>query len=503
MIYAAAIPLALLLGYATSSFTEPDASTFATVGLVLFVLTLPLLIKFHHVWLIFFWNASFNVFFLPAQPHFWLLLAGMSFGISWLDSLVGQRPMLNVPQLTKPLLFLAGVVLLTGFFRGGIGIRAMNSAAYGGKNYFYVLGPILGFFALAAVRIPPAKARRMVNFFLLSGTTFILSNLAFLLGPSFYFLFYLLPPDAIGTQAQGDLIAIIGGIARISGLVPTCTAVIFWLLASSGIRGLFDIARPWRLLLFCGALAGSAFGGYRNVTFMLALLLLCQFVCEGLILTRFLPIFAGFGACLLMSLMLFSDQLPLTVQRAISFFPVKVDPSVVQDAEGSTRWRLDMWQVVIPDIPKYLLLGKGYSIDPADLYFAEQETKQGLVQNYEVLRVAGDYHSGPLTLIIPFGILGVIGFLWLLGAGVKVLYQNQRFGDPALKSVNTFFLAYFITQAFVYFTIFGAFNLQVSIFTGVLGMSVALNGGVRKAVPARAVILPSHERTAPALAARF
>jgi hypothetical protein len=107
--------------------------------------------------------------------------------------------------------------------------------------------------------------------------------------------------------------------------------------------------------------------------------------------------------------------------------------------------------------------------------------------------VAGDYHSGPLSLIIPFGIWGVIGFLWLLGAGIKVLYQNHHYGDPALKQINAFFLASFITQSIIYITVFGAFNSQLSAFTGILGMSVALNGGVCKAPVRKALQAAARE----------
>jgi hypothetical protein len=97
--------------------------------------------------------------------------------------------------------------------------------------------------------------------------------------------------------------------------------------------------------------------------------------------------------------------------------------------------------------------------------------------------VAGDYHSGPLSTIIPLGLWGAIGFLWLLAAGAKALYRNYRYGAPALRQINTFFLAFFIAQGIFFFGIFGAFNTQLYMFTGLLGMSVSLNGGVRKPAP--------------------
>jgi hypothetical protein len=97
--------------------------------------------------------------------------------------------------------------------------------------------------------------------------------------------------------------------------------------------------------------------------------------------------------------------------------------------------------------------------------------------------VAGDYHNGPLSTIIPLGLWGMIGLIWLLGAGTKVLYRNYRYGDPALRLINTLFLTLFITQSIVFFTMFGAFNSQLYLFTGLLGLSVSLNGGVRKPAP--------------------
>jgi len=133
-----------------------------------------------------------------------------------------------------------------------------------------------------------------------------------------------------------------------------------------------------------------------------------------------------------------------------------------------------------------LWLGKGYRIDPNELYFAVISGGAGGIAA-EASMVAGDYHSGPLSTIIPLGLGGTLAFLWLLGAGIRVLYRNYRYGDPALQRINGFFLAFFIAQIIFYLGVFGALNYQLCAFTGLLGMSVSINGGVRKPgqVPAR------------------
>jgi len=110
----------------------------------------------------------------------------------------------------------------------------------------------------------------------------------------------------------------------------------------------------------------------------------------------------------------------------------------------------------------------------------------GIISSYESAMVAGDYHSGALSVLMPFGMFGTIAFLWLLGAGVKVLHCNRRYGDPKLKLINDFFLSYFLAQVLIFFFVFGALNSQLSVFLGILGLSVSLNGGVcRKKVLAR------------------
>ena len=102
-------------------------------------------------------------------------------------------------------------------------------------------------------------------------------------------------------------------------------------------------------------------------------------------------------------------------------------------------------------------------------------------ESAEVAVYAGDYHSGPLSVIIPFGIYGAVALLWFLGAGVWVLRQNCRYGDPALHTINTFLLADFITRTFFFFFIFGALYSDLYHFTGLVGLGVSLNGGVARA----------------------
>jgi hypothetical protein len=92
--------------------------------------------------------------------------------------------------------------------------------------------------------------------------------------------------------------------------------------------------------------------------------------------------------------------------------------------------------------------------------------------------LAGDYHNGPLSVIIPFGVWGALAFLWFISVGTRVLYRNWKYGDPDLKIINAFLFAGFAAHILMFMAIFGAFDNDMHFFVGYLGLGVALNGGM-------------------------
>jgi UPF0716 family protein affecting phage T7 exclusion len=62
---------------------------------------------------------------------------------------------------------------------------------------------------------------------------------------------------------------------------------------------------------------------------------------------------------------------------------------------------------------------------------------------------------------------------------LRVLYRNYLYSEPELKSLNTFLLAQFVARLVFYVGFYGQFYLDLMIFTGSVGLSLALNSGVR------------------------
>ena len=484
--YLLAIPLALFLGILAAS---PNELTLTLIGMLLFFLALPFFIGWHHTLLIVFWNSAFTAVFLPGQPAFWLLFAVLSFGLAVLNHIVGRRPFLSVPDMTRPLLFMLVVIVGTAWYHGGIGVRALGGAANGGKYYILVLGGIVGYFALTAGQISNSKRQRMAGLFFLSGTSYLLSNIVFALGPAFYILYYLILSVYAGDQAAGE--AGLATLGRLQGLAPACLATFCFLLMKYGIRGLFDWTKPWKpafLLIIFGV---TFFCGFRSMLATIFLVFAFQFCFEGLVRTRLFPVTIGLAICGFIPILLFANKMPPLVQRTISFLPVNVDSSIQADAMGTSEWRFQMWAVLWKEVPKYLVIGKGYGIDPTELDSVFTAQRMGILPNtFEGSMLAGDYHSGPLSVIIPFGIMGAVAFLWVLFAGFRVLYLNYRHGDEQLRRINSVLLSYYLAYAVSFFFIFGAFNSELYVFLGVVGFSVCLNRGVMRKAAVEGVRSP-------------
>ena len=69
-----------------------------------------------------------------------------------------------------------------------------------------------------------------------------------------------------------------------------------------------------------------------------------------------------------------------------------------------------------------------------------------------------------------------------MAAGIRVVYQNYQFGDPAYHHINTFLFAYFVVKVISFFAVFGSLHSDLPLFLGMLGLSISLNGGVAKPV---------------------
>jgi O-antigen ligase len=243
------------------------------------------------------------------------------------------------------------------------------------------------------------------------------------------------------------------------------------------------LSRPWRLLLLLASIVGVSFGGFRTSLILLLLTFAILFFLQGLHRTKYM--FSMVAALILGSILLVpvAHKLPLSVQRSLSVLPLNLDPAAKMSAEMSSQWRIEMWQQVLPEIPKYLLRGKGYALDPQEV--EQFNVTNASKRNWAGALLSGDYHNGPLSVIIPFGIYGALAFAWFLFACHRLMWRYLKHGHPSLRNINALLLAFFAARTVVFFFVFGALNSDMAIFAGLVGLSVALNAAVQ--VPAAQV----------------
>ncbi len=481
-----AVGLALMAGLALASPLSYFSVIFVA-GLFM-VLVSPLLLRWYHALTICFWNTVFVAFFLPGRPPIWVVVAVIGLACAVVTNAIRNRPAaLRVWSVSWPLIALAVVVVITLLVRGGFGARSLGSDMWGSKRYLTLLGGIVGYFVLTSQVIPRARAQWYAGLFFLTGVTAVLSDIVFVAGPSFYFLFNFLSVDVAANQVMTQ-----DTLRRFTGLAWLAQAVYWFLLLRYGIRGVFDLRQPWRVFAFVLLFGVSLFGGFRSSIILLALLFLTQFWYERLLRTKFFPIALACGVLVSGFVLAFAENLPLSMQRSLTFLPIKVHPMARQDAEGSLDWRLSMWKVVAKEVPQYLWLGKGFTFSGVDLYLVNESIRRGYFELYEEPLVTGNYHSGPLTLLVPFGVFGSAAFAVFIVAGWRVLRRNYLYGDPELRNINTFLIAFFAARFLFFLIFYGQFDLDLMVFTGVVGLSIAINGGVKSSPVELAVHARGH-----------
>jgi len=475
LIFGLCVPLALLLGFMLATPTSSGAFLFVTATFLL--LFLPVLLRWHHFLLICTWNSALLMFFLPGLPSLGITLGFVSLLFSVVTRTLSHgKQFVGTRSLSLSLLFLAAVVIITAQCTGGIGGRVFGSETWGAKRYLGTLGAIAGYFALAAQTIPRERAMLCMSLFFLSGVTTIVSDLAYAAGPGFYFLFAFFPSELASLQAHTG-----STLERFSGIAWAAVAAVYFMIMRFGIQGLVELRKFWRLLAFVGLVGLSMIGGYRSAVLLIVLLLVIEFYLEGLFRTRLFPALLIAGTITMVLLVCFIDRLPISVQRSLSILPVQIDPIARSDARGTLDWRLEMWKTLLPDVPKYLFLGKGFAFSGTDLILTTEAIHRGYYPEYESALVGGNYHNGILTILIPFGIWGMIGFVWFCCAALRVLYRNFKFGDPSLARINTFLYAYFLMRIVFFVVFYGQFDLDFMLFTGTVGLSLSINGGVCEA----------------------
>jgi hypothetical protein len=488
--YAICIPLAIFVGYLAQDIgNRPDMSNVGILMLVLAIIISPIFIKWHYPILVFGLACPAICFFLPGKPPMWQIVVILSLGIAVLERILSsERRFISAPVMVWPLLFIAAMTYMTAKLTGGINLHATGGDVGGGRKYLNVFIGVAAFFALTS-RVIPANRRNLylVLFFLPSMLGLISDMFTFL--PSPLNKINLLFPPTMALNQEVEI-----GTTRLVSFSFAIGTIMVFMLVKFGLRGIFSPQHPWRALFFVASFVLTLFGGFRSALASSIMTLSMLFFLERMHRTRLLLVVILGGVLGLTVVATFSDSLPYTFQRSMSFLPFKWRTDVLVDAQGSSEWRFKIWRATWPKVPEYLLLGKGFGLSKEDYdmigggTFAQFQQSR-IDASDDPLAISSDFHSGPLTTLIPFGIWGAIGITWLMGAATFVMYRNYKYGDPALQTFNTYMFVLCVTSVISFLFIFGGFTDDVTNFAKFAGFSIAMNGGIARR-PVQPVLNP-------------
>lgn len=465
---------------------EPlDYTTAFLLATMACLLLLPMMLRFYYHLLLVSMFLPVCVFILKGSPPAWIVMTAVTLLMVALDRAVsGKRPFFFPTAIVAPLIMFFLVAVFTALMTGGFGFRSLGGDVYGGKKYAYLFAGLLSFFAIASRAIPPGRVNLYTALFLLGTVPSFISDLVAYLPSGLHFIYLLFPADGYTTDEMGNYTTVDWGVTRLTGVSSAALGVFMWLMARHGVGGVFSLRRPW---LAAGlGLAGVAVsvGGFRSGILQMMLVFLFLFFAEKHYRSRLGPVFvlaAVLGVAVLVPL---AAHLPLVIQRSLAFLPLSLNPEAVAAAADSSNWRINMWTSLLGEIPKHFFLGKGYAI-PLETF--GEMTSSGLGSAgrvdgaQETLALAGDYHNGPISVLLTFGIWGALAFAWLVGASLLALVRNLRYGPVENLRLNRFLLGYYLSKLLIFMTVYGDISSDSVFFCALVGFSLAANHGICRA----------------------
>jgi hypothetical protein len=381
------------------------------------------------------------IIFVKLKTNIWVLLP-----MGWY--LTGRLPWLPVPFTVRDLCIMAVIFFFTLFFatravpwkrktglldyliyinlaylatvyaRNPAGFWAMQTSVVGGRPYFEIALAFGAFLILSRVQVNDFIARIFPLFFVIPAWCVAVLDVVARLAPQ---LAYPLAMMYSGVSAGGVTGAIQQearlGETRMTGLQFAGLSSVLALCAKFNPITLISPFHPLRALLFGVALLAIFLSGFRSVILFAMVAFMLATMLRGNLRDLWI---AGAGMLLgfvaLISVQGSLVQLPLTVQRTLSWLPGDWNQQAVADAEGSTLWRVEMWGWAWNDdrILRNRTWGQGFglSIDDMNLIASSLMAGQGggsLLggSDRENFMITGSFHSGPLSTIKYIGVVGL------------------------------------------------------------------------------------------------
>ncbi len=323
------------------------------------------------------------------------------------------------------LIYINLAYLVTVYVRNPAGVWFLQSNIVGGRPYFEILLAFGAFLILSRVQITESIAKIFPLFFVIPAWSVGMLDVIGRVNPQVGYALNLIYSGVgpSGTFGEVEAAAEIG-TTRVVSMAPAGTVSVLALCARYNPITLISPLYPGRVILLALAFGAIFLSGFRG-----SLLAAFVFLFLAAILRRQLRhVWIAGGAAILLLAVLTSLQgnvlqMPLTMQRALSWLPGDWDQAALSDAKDSTQWRVDMWGWAWNDetVLRDKVWGQGFGLTIDDMNLIAQSLMLGTGgssylggSDREQFMLTGTFHSGPLSSIKFVGIVGLGLFIILM-----------------------------------------------------------------------------------------
>lgn len=404
---------------------------------------------------------------IPGSPPVWALCTAIAATMFTLRFAMRRPDFVWRFGLIDFAILIQLVAIGQAYFRNPTGLLIMGGQMAGGKSYLEFAVAIAAFFCLSLPR-PDWKIFKwalgiMITITIFDSCIYLISDWV----PTFAAVILPLYSNVnFETAYTGDAVRDLetqrggGGLAQLGrALALPCLMM---------ARPLQCMTPLHPILFFSVALGAisSMLSGFRSITAYLFVI----FMVSALVRKKYLEIIL---ACVIgflgLSILIASGsvtRLPFGVQRVLSALPIEVSAAARVDAENSSEWRFEMWELVLTT-DKYIqnkLLGDGFSLKSSEIMAMQDAAmgyKSAITDSQEQALARGSYHGFHVETIRFTGILGL----------ALAVFANFVFFFSALKSVNYYrndpkfaYVAYltipFLIYPFWSLLVFGSYRTE-------------------------------------------
>jgi len=356
------------------------------------------------------------------------------------------------------------ITLIIAYHNRTVGLHALGSTTEGSAMALMMLLGSFAYICGASMSSPPNIFWvRLPLYCTLMGLVSSLPNLITTFFPQSAPYLYLVS-DAVNVDAYRESLGMDTDVARIGSLTLLGNYLEVFLLANYPIHTWWRPHRWWVPILLTGCLILTVLGGFRGAVVIFGAIFIMATWCYYSWRSVFIlptAIVAAYGLSLGAQSGLV--ELPVSMQRSLSFLPGTWDATAVESATASNEFRSNIAKVYErEELYKSPWIGNGFTFDAKVQEMYEDMARKGDAEDhYYMIKsfiVSKTYHVGWISLYDMIGLIGGAAFV-ALGASMLCLaiyfvWKQADFNAP-LFPLKVWILCNIFHEFAGYFALFG------------------------------------------------